>query len=407
MTLQQHQQQDSPLCSIEPTRKESLIIESELDFILSHFDNQEFLFPRKISTYKSNNKQFIVRSKQEIIDSFISSNLVDCKINAYLYLTEYKGIQRYKPNFIFIDLDKNNFKTSISFENALSNILENIREKLGYDAQPTILETGGGYHVYQPIYCPSALENVIQFSGFDKPSVQFLRFAKDYLSNGKADKQNNPSFKSCLLRIPGSINSKYNVTVKTVQTWNGIRPPIPREFIEEFRTCLIQKKIEEENYRQKMLKLRRKYHNNNSHNSTYYYYYYYYDWIEKKILQKAFPDFRKLIVGLILAPYLVVIRKLSYDESYKIIYEWLQKCDSVQKLDFDPKYLINNNIQTSMKKLIPPISRYKLEMNYRNLYISLLQDHHNNTNNNTNNKVNNNNNNNNNYNHDVKEEKVK
>ena len=57
------------------------------------------------------------------------------------YLTDYKGIQRYKPNFIFIDLDKNNFKTSISFKNALSNTLKNIREKLDSNVHPTVLFT--------------------------------------------------------------------------------------------------------------------------------------------------------------------------------------------------------------------------------------------------------------------------
>ena len=85
-----------------------------------------------------------------------------------------------------------------------------------------------------------------------------------------------------------------------------------------------------------------------------------------------------MVVGLVLAPYFVVIKKLSYENSYKIIYEWLQKCDllSGRKLDFDPKYLINNNIKTSMKKLIPPISINKLETNYKSLYL-LLQDHNN------------------------------
>ena len=31
--------------------------------------------------------------------------------------------------------------------------------------QPTVLYTGGGYHIYQPIYCPTALENVTEFRG--------------------------------------------------------------------------------------------------------------------------------------------------------------------------------------------------------------------------------------------------
>ena len=65
---------------------------------------------------------------------------------------------------------------------------------------PTVLETGGGYHIYQPVYCPTALENITEFNEFERPSEQFLRFAKDILSNNKADKNNNPSFKSCLAK---------------------------------------------------------------------------------------------------------------------------------------------------------------------------------------------------------------
>src|SRR5215211_4003088 len=115
------------MISLQPQQLLDNEIQSGLDFILSHFE-ELFLFPRKISTYKSNNKQFLVRSREEIINSFISSNVVDCKINAYSYLTEYKGIQRYKPDFLFIDLDRNNFKNDKSFQLALSTTLRNIKE---------------------------------------------------------------------------------------------------------------------------------------------------------------------------------------------------------------------------------------------------------------------------------------
>lgn len=74
-------------------------IESGLNFIIFHFEDP--LFPRKIATFKSNNKQFLVRSRKEIIDYFIESDFIDCKINAYPYLVEYKGIQRYKPVSIY------------------------------------------------------------------------------------------------------------------------------------------------------------------------------------------------------------------------------------------------------------------------------------------------------------------
>ena len=53
------------------------------------------------------------------------------------------------------------------------------------------------------------LEQIHEFQEFkkDRPSVQ-LRFAKDFLSNNKWDKLNYPSFRSCLLRIPNSLNGK-------------------------------------------------------------------------------------------------------------------------------------------------------------------------------------------------------
>ena len=61
------------------------------------------------------------------------------------------------------------------------------------------------------------LEDITEFKKYDKPSQKFLRFAKDYFSNGKADKNNNPGFKSCLIRIPNSINSKSNTTTTKVR----------------------------------------------------------------------------------------------------------------------------------------------------------------------------------------------
>jgi hypothetical protein len=339
--------------------KKKGIVEEGLDFILSHLENP-IIFPRTIMTKKIA-YQRIVYSKERAIEHFVESDFIDCRINAYPYLTEYKDVPRYKPDFLFIDLDRKSFKTKKGFELALYNILKNIKQKIpnGY---PTVLFTGGGYHIYQPVYCPTALENITEFEDFDRPSEHFLRFARDNLSNNKADKQNNPSFRSCLLRIPGSTNSKYGNKVSIVKKWNGIRPPITREFIEEFRIYLIQKKIDENEQRQKMmlfkLKERQQYRNNKN----------YYEWIDKKILPNSFEDYRKIIVNLILAPYLIVIKKLSFDDSYQIIYEWLKKCAMEKKLDFNPKSLINTAIATAYKKQIPPMNITTLKTNYKDLY---------------------------------------
>jgi len=46
---------------------------------------------------------------------------------------------------------------------------------------PTVLFTGDGYPIYQPIDIPTAtaLENITEFKEFDIQSEQFLRFAKE------------------------------------------------------------------------------------------------------------------------------------------------------------------------------------------------------------------------------------
>jgi hypothetical protein len=84
-------------------------IESGLDFVLSHLE-KPILFPRTIMTKKLG-YQKVVYSKEEALEYFLDSELKDCRINAYPNLTEYKDVPRYKPEFLFIDIDRNNFKT--------------------------------------------------------------------------------------------------------------------------------------------------------------------------------------------------------------------------------------------------------------------------------------------------------
>ena len=37
-----------------------------------------------------------------------------------------------------------------------------------------------------------------------------------------------------------------------------------------------------------------------------------------------------------MCPYLVNVKKLQYEESYKILKTWLEKCNNLRKLDFNP-----------------------------------------------------------------------
>jgi hypothetical protein len=71
-----------------------------------------------------------------------------------------------------------------------------------------------------------------------------MQFAEDYLTNKKGDPQHNPTVNSCLVRIPGTINSKCDQIVKVVQRWNGRRPAI-NYLLRDFRRWLIDEKIEQ------------------------------------------------------------------------------------------------------------------------------------------------------------------
>ena len=368
-----HQQQQITTTSMASFDATDIEIQTGLDFILSHFE-EEPLFPRKISTYKSQNKQFQVKNKDDIIKSLKDSNFIDCRISAFPILRD--DFTTWTPNLLFIDLDLEDFKMEKQLKSALSTTLRNIKYKS--DGYPTVLWSGNGYHIMQPVECPMALENIQQFQKFNKPSQEFLRFAKDFFSNGKADKSNYPSFRSCLLRIPNSFNSKClskcesfdNSKVKIIQEWNGYRPSIVAgKILYDFQTYLVQKKIDERNQRQKILNMRNKNHNNNSS------YVHYYEWIDKKILANPFSDYRKIIINLILGPYLVVIKKLSFEESYRIINEWLQTCDllSGRKLDFNIRSVVNTALVTAYKKQIPPMSIITLKRNYNDLYFLIEQ----------------------------------
>jgi hypothetical protein len=83
-----------------------------LDFLLTHF--QEPIWPRTISTRTTDKKQILVYSKQEALARFTQANWQDCRTSAYPSYTEYKGINRQAPNFIFIDLDRSTFNTEIA-----------------------------------------------------------------------------------------------------------------------------------------------------------------------------------------------------------------------------------------------------------------------------------------------------
>ncbi|HVD07571.1 MAG TPA: hypothetical protein VNB67_03925 [Nitrososphaeraceae archaeon] len=83
-----------------------------------------------------------------------------------------------------------------------------------------------------------------QCSGKDLTS-KFMQFPEDSLTNKKEDPQHNPMINSCLVRIPGTLNSKCKEEVKIIQKWDGYRPQI-NYLLRDFRRWLINEKLEQQ-----------------------------------------------------------------------------------------------------------------------------------------------------------------
>jgi hypothetical protein len=243
---------------------------------------------------------------------------------------------------------------------AVKEICKNIEQSLG--GKPSVLWSGNGVHIYQPIQA-IILEQESKFAQFDQPSQTFLKFAAQFLSNHKSDTNNNLAFKSCLLRIPGSINSKYieqNREVKIIQRWNGFRPKV-NPLLFDFYIYLADRKLKEFNNMQK-----------NQTQSHYAFRGNTVAWIEK-LIDTPIDDYRKNAVNLILAPYLINIKKLAYEDALDIINNWLGECGRLRRLDHDLKYIVRYAIKNSKKKTQLPLRFETLKLKNKMLYDLLRQ----------------------------------
>jgi len=354
-------------------------VEAGLDFTLNHL--QEPLFPRKVMT-KDIGYQLEVFNKEEALRYYKSSDFNDCRINAYPPHTEYHGINRTPVSFLMVDLDLKDFgrgnvskEPKILLEKVLKKSLQKIRDFGGY---PTVLWTGNGYHIYQPVagFILEEYETFYEFAKhLDKDlTTLFIQFAEEYFTNYAADRLHNPTVKSCLLRIPGSLNSKCienenNRQITIIQKWDDKRPHI-QPLLRDFRRWLIQKRIHDIEELKKREKKIAGFHmivtsqNQRPTNNI--------KWIENGILQNPLPDHRKYIVWRILSPYLLNIKKLPKEESYSIIKDWLDKCNKIEKLNFNAKIKIKEGIKGASKGYFP-ISLEKLKDENKQLYDMIVK----------------------------------
>jgi Primase X len=208
-----------------------------------------------------------------------------------------------------------------------------------------------------------------------EPSKEFLQFAEQYLTNYKSDPSHHPSFKSCMLRIPGSHNFKLvqknnddivneSTKVKVIQKWDGVRPKL-NPLLYHFNIWLADKKIKQINESSK----RSKYHYQHQYNTTSKKEI---KWIEI-LLQTSIDDYRRNAIRRIIAPYLINTKNLSYEESYNIIKEWLDKCNSMKPLDSNHSYYITYNLNNATSVRYFPMKFDDLKAENIKLY-NILKD---------------------------------
>jgi hypothetical protein len=279
--------------------------------------------------------------------------------------TGFGAIKRQAPNFIFIDLDMSRYNSRDALDKALRKVLNNIKEKFR-GAQPTVIWSGNGYHIYLPIRA-FILESESVFAEFEHS--KFLRFSEKMLSNRKADSchSSNLSLKNCLVRISGSHNSKCvkrnnssldsTTEVKIIQKWDGNRPAI-NWLLRDFRRYLIQEKIDNNIAQRKRARLSPTAKATTSAKRL---------WIEI-LLDTPIEDYRKEAIRLIIAPYLVNIRKLSYDDAFKVANDWLNGCHKVKPLDFNANIKIRDELAAATRVGYLPIAFNDLKSENEELY---------------------------------------
>jgi hypothetical protein len=324
----------------EEAQDRSLEVKRGLEFLLRHFSSKPPLFPRNIARGTTKRSQFDVDSIDKAMLHYRASHWEDLRVSAF-------RIGQTNPDLIFIDVDDVDDGHTLVVVDVLPQILRNIDRRIG--GHPTVIRSGRGYHIIQPINCPKPLEEIKELAVLEaETSKVFLQFAPRYLSSNKSDLSHHPSLESCLLRVPGSINSKNGAEVRVIQEWDGYRPHYGQLF-DCFRDYLLDK--------QQQRRSRRLKNNNNNDDderkrtasssqlsSSI-------EWIDK-LLQTAASDNRKRLIFWVLAPYLINIRGLDYNKAFDILESWVDVCASVRRLEpsrSDFRFRIKDSLQAAIR----------------------------------------------------------
>lgn len=335
---------------VVPTLEQVKKIAMGVSIILKHFDGHQQLFPRYL-LLGPECRRLIVYNARQIIDACLEVGLIDCRIMAYPICPD--SLKEIAPCEILIDIDYDKSKPcDVAKRQAMhikNKTVKRIRELFQTPAyyNPTILETGNGYHIYivlatRPLEYSQILKNTVCSN--NNPSQEFLKWIAKKCSCGKSDSNNTPAFRSCYWRLPYTFNSKNGAEVKVISEFT-LALQIPDALLVDFRMYLEDKdtglKLAQDQ-RQKITI------DSNNNNDRYDYHYSnnpQYNWIENKLMQIGIDDCRKCLVWSAIGPYLIHGLGLSEAQARDRIVQWLfDKCAALRPIDFD----YNNKIREAL-----------------------------------------------------------
>jgi hypothetical protein len=222
------------------------------------------IWPRTISTNRLNGAQIAVYNLKEALEQYELSLGLDCRLNAYPnYTKEYQSHDSYKStvrlgygifaDVLSMDIDLGAFRDESTLKSVLFEVLDRIDEKFHQKCKPAIVWSGGGYHIYQPVqlsgpsWCLAHTDIFHELGGREVDRI-FLQWVEGFLTNGHADPNHGKglSFNNCLMRVPGTINTKKSCPsgkeeVRIIQRWDGKRSDV-NWLLRDFRDYLIEQK---------------------------------------------------------------------------------------------------------------------------------------------------------------------
>jgi hypothetical protein len=349
-----------------------------------------------------------------------------------------KAMSEAAPTFLNLDIDGKDFSSDRTHKNAVKRTINRIHELflISKDKSPvTLLWTGGGNQILIPLEIDPTKYPVTnnmtmnqtvpgrdlryanlftggryyRFNAYHKlPANLFLRFAEEYITQGKYDGGHKPSVRSAMIRVPGSYNSKYlgehevdsgndlaKAEVKIEQRWDGhtkvhiifllgafyrsIEDTYKKHARMRARASKIKQKVQAAQITlerrlitapepERVVIAGQTNDKGRRASSTYAHNKY---WYVDKLLRTPVDDYRKRGIDLVLAPFLITIMGRPPDAAERITLNWLDRCSILRPLDFDATERVRSKIIYVKATHFLPLGEEKFKTQYSSLFYRL------------------------------------